>query len=265
MEQSSACRHRPVGQFGESVRLIICETVSDVAESVVGIIEKVASGVASPRIGVAAGATFEPVYGLMAPCANRRVRFASASFFLLDEYLGVSDESPNSFHHFIRSRLAHRLGVSPGRVHGPNGLAPDPSAESTRYEEALLAAPIDLQLLGIGLNGHIGFNEPGSSLASRTRPVRLSRLTRRTNASHFQAPEDVPQRAITQGVGTIMRAGAIVLMATGRRKAPAVARAVEGPVSSAVPASALQLHTDTTYVLDEPAASELTFSLELRE
>ncbi|WP_316762461.1 glucosamine-6-phosphate deaminase [Streptomyces herbicida] len=183
---------------------------------------------------------------------------ADVDVFLLDEYVGLPPEHPQSYVHVIRRELADRTDLNPDRVHAPSGTTADPLAEARRYEAALAAGgPVDVQLLGIGVNGHIGFNEPGSSLASRTRLKTLTDATRRANALFFENPEDVPRHVITQGLATIGEARHLILIATGPHKAQAVAAAVEGPVSAHCPASILQLHPHVTVVLDELAASQL--------
>jgi glucosamine-6-phosphate deaminase len=143
-------------------------------------------------------------------------------------------------------------------VHSLNGQAEDPEAEAARYEARIAAAGgIDIQILGIGTDGHIGFNEPMSSLASRTRIKTLTEQTRRDNARFFESPEDVPRHVLTQGLGTIREARHLLLIGLGSGKAPAIAAAVEGPLAAACPASALQLHAHTTVLVDEGAASQL--------
>lgn len=252
----------------------VARAVADLVEDRLSQLSVGLSGGAAPRLGVATGATFEPVYAELAERAHARSVLAGTSLLLLDEYVGLAGDDPASYRTFIRTRLADRVRAGGSQatsdptpdgpiVDAPNGTALDVNREAQRYEQAVLARPIDLQLLGLGRNGHIGFNEPGSSLASRTRVVRLCRATRSVNARYFPSLGQAPTHAITQGVGTILEAASIVLVATGPHKASAVARALEGPVTTAIPASALQLHPDVTYVLDRPSASELTFSLEL--
>lgn len=209
-------------------------------------------------LGLATGETMRPVYArLVALHAEARVDFGRATTFNLDEYVGVAPDHPASFHAFMHEALFDRVNLDPARCHLPRGDAPDPGAEATRYEAAIAAAGgIDLQLLGIGRNGHLAFNEPTSSFASRTRIKTLTEATRTANAPAF-APDPVPRHAITMGIATILDARACLLLATGESKAAAVARMIEGPLGADCPASALQMHRSVTVVLDAAAAARL--------
>jgi glucosamine-6-phosphate deaminase len=178
--------------------------------------------------------------------------------FNLDEYLGISSEHPQSYHQFMWENLFQHVNIAKKNVHIPDGLTKDVPKSCAKYEKQIRAAGgIDLQVLGIGTDGHIGFNEPTSSLASRTRIKTLTPQTRRDNARFFGSDQQVPHHCITMGIGTIMEARQILLLAFGPGKAGAVAGAVEGPITSLNPASVLQLHPKTTVCLDEPAASNL--------
>lgn len=210
-------------------------------------------------LGLATGQTFMTVYERLA-AAHRRgaVSFAGTTSFNLDEYVGLPADHPASYHAFMRRCLFGRVDIDPERAHLPDGMAADPEAEARRYEAAVRAAGgIDLLLLGIGENGHIGFNEPGAPFSSRTRLVALDASTRAANRRFFPAGEAVPDRAITMGVATILEAREIVLAATGTRKAAALKAALEGPVSPVCPASVLRRHPATLFVCDEAAAAEL--------
>ena len=186
--------------------------------------------------------------------------FAGVQAFLLDEYVGLPAGHPESYREFIRRELTDELGLDPAVVHGPDGSAADPLQAARDYEQQLLAAgPVAVQVLGIGANGHLGFNEPGSSLASRTRIKTLTEQTRRDNARFFDGDVDaVPRHVITQGLGTILNAEHLVLVATGEGKAAAIAAAVEGPVTASCPASVLQFHPHVTLVVDEAAGGQLS-------
>lgn len=178
--------------------------------------------------------------------------------FALDEYVGLPPDHPESYHSVIAREVVQPLGLTPELVHVPDGAASDVSAACEDYERQIRTiGPIDLQILGIGANGHVGFNEPTSSFASRTRIKTLAPQTRSDNARFFQRPDQVPTHCLTQGLGTILDARRLVLLAQGENKADAVARMVEGPLSSMCPASALQLHPDATVILDPAAASLL--------
>ena len=186
--------------------------------------------------------------------------FACVHAYLLDEYLDLDPDDRCAYRNVARRLLTGQVDMGPGAVHGPNAQAIDVSAECARYEQEVRQASIGLQLLGIGSNGHIAFNEPGSPLDSATRMVELSERTRADNARFFPSGRAVPTRAITQGIATIAAARELVLIACGERKADAVAGAVEGPVTAEIPASALQLHPRVTVVLDRWASSGLARS-----
>ena len=200
-----------------------------------------------------------PLYATLAErCRSGLVSFARARTFNLDEYVGVGPDHPCSFHRYMADAFFGTTDIDPRQAHLPRGDAPDPDAEAARYEARIVeAGGIDLQLLGIGRNGHIGFNEPTSSLGSRTRTKTLTESTRAANRSFFDRDEDVPRFAITMGIATILDARACLMLATGPAKAEAVAAMIEGPVSAYCPASALQLHPKVTVVLDKAAAGRL--------
>lgn len=189
--------------------------------------------------------------------AQEQVSFSQATFFNLDEYLGLFSEHPASYRRYMEENFYCCVDTDLDRVYVPNGNAPDPAVECERYEEAIKGAGgIDLCVLGIGRNGHIGFNEPGASFDSRTRVVRLTESTRRVNAEDFEG-DRAPEKAITVGMGTILGSKKILLLASGENKATAVARVVEGPITEEVPASVLQRHSNFTLLLDQEAASSL--------
>ena len=240
------------------MKVLILETAEAAAARVAEIITAELSAHPAAVLGLATGETMRPVYArLVALHREGRADFGRAATFNLDEYVGVPPGHPASFHAFMRDALFDRVNLDRARAHLPRGDAPDPEAEARRYEAAIAAAGgIDLQLLGIGRNGHLAFNEPTSSLASRTRIKTLTEATRRANAPAF-APDPVPQRAITMGIATILDARACVLLATGEAKAAAVARMVEGPLGADCPATALQMHKAATVVLDGAAAARL--------
>jgi glucosamine-6-phosphate deaminase len=183
--------------------------------------------------------------------------FAKATFFNLDEYLGLTPDHPASYHVYMKENFYGLIDADPDRIFVPNGAADDPDAECERYEAAIReAGGIDVCVLGIGRNGHIGFNEPGAPFDSRTRVVRLSESTRLVNAGDFES-DRAPERAITVGMATIFESREVLLLASGTNKAAAVTAAVEGEVSESVPASMLKNHPNTTLFLDEDAASDL--------
>jgi glucosamine-6-phosphate deaminase len=196
---------------------------------------------------------------LVSLAAHGKADFSRVRTFNLDEFLGVGPSHPGSYRTFMEDHLFKHVGISPAQVNFLNGAAADPDAECVRYEEAIAAAGgIDLQILGIGTNGHIGFNEPARELKARTHRVRLQPETRRSNSALFGGdPAAVPAEALSMGMATILQARSIVLLATGRSKAGCVERVVNGPITTDLPASFLQLHHDVQIVLDEPAAGRL--------
>lgn len=188
-----------------------------------------------------------------------RVSFAQATAFTLDEYVGLPQDDPRSYHHVIRQEFTDRVDFRPEAVHGLDGMASDLAAECAAYEDAIAAAGgVDLQILGIGTDGHIAFNEPATSLRSRTRIETLTEQTRLDNARFFDGDLDrVPRHCLTQGLGTILDARHLVLFATGYGKAEAVHQMVEGAVSAMWPATVLQMHEHASVLLDDRAASRL--------
>ncbi len=200
-----------------------------------------------------------------AAAARASLSLADCRAFLLDEYVGLPRTHPESYHSVIRREFTDEAGLD--RVDGPDGEAQDIPAEAARYEAAIAdAGGVDVQLLGIGTDGHLGFNEPGSSLASRTRVKTLTRQTREDNARFFDSMDDVPRHVLTQGLGTILDAGHLVLIATGSGQGqPRSRRPSKGPVSAFCPASILQLHPRATVVIDEAAATELRLADYYRE
>ena len=210
-------------------------------------------------LGLATGGTMVPLYDeLVRRYRDWLLSFAAVTSFNLDEYIGLASSHPCSYHSYMMKALVELTDMQCERVYLPRGDAPDPLAEAARYEEKIRAAGgIDLQLIGIGANGHIGFNEPHSSLQSRTRIEKLTASTRAANLQFFEHEDDVPRFAITMGIATILDARSCLLLATGAAKAAAVAAMIEGPLSAACPASALQTHPRVTIILYCAAASQL--------
>lgn len=215
----------------------------------------------NPRLvlGLASGNTMESVYArLVQMHGEEGLDFSTCHTFNLDEYVGLPVNHGNSYRHYMNQHLFLRVNINLSSTHLPNGMADDLAAECVKYENLIAKhGGIDLQLLGIGQNGHLGFNEPLSSFRSRTRVTVLSRSTRAQNAPLFSGPETVPKRAITMGVGSILDCRRCLLLATGAEKASIVAKAVEGPITSMISATALQLHPNCTFILDEAAAGKL--------
>jgi len=212
-------------------------------------------------VGLPTGRTPIPLYReLVHLFRSGRVDFSRATTFNLDEFLGLSAADPRSYRTFMRAHLFAHVNLPRQRTHMLNGAARDPERECERYERAIArAGGIDLQILGLGANGHIGFNEPADALVARTHRTRLRPATRRANASLFgNCVDAVPHEALSMGMATILHARRVVLLATGKAKAWCVQRTIEGPVTPRVPASFLQLHANAEVWLDAAAASSLT-------
>ena len=211
-------------------------------------------------LGLATGSTPLPVYEALRSRLEG-VDVSRVRGFALDEYVGIEPAHPESYRSVITREVVEPLGLNPELIRVPDGSLDGIEHAGEDYERAITdAGGVDLQILGIGTDGHIGFNEPGSSFASLTRVKTLTEQTRLDNARFFDSVDDVPMHCITQGLGTILRARHLVLLAFGEGKAEAVAGAVEGPVTASLPGSAIQLHPHTTVVVDEAAASRLAFA-----
>jgi glucosamine-6-phosphate deaminase len=213
-------------------------------------------------LGFATGNTPLPLYrSLVRMHREEGLDFSGLTSFNLDEYVGIPPAHPSSFHSYMWAHIFSNINLPRERINIPDGLAADIPASCRKYEQAIRSAGgIDIQILGIGTNGHIGFNEPSSSLSSRTRIKTLTEETRREAAAAFGGEDDVPTHVITMGLGTIMESRMCLLLAFGRRKARAVASAAEGPVTAMVPGSVLQMHPRAILVIDREAAAELTMA-----
>jgi glucosamine-6-phosphate deaminase len=220
--------------------------------------------VANPEavLGFATGSTPLTTYRALATrILDESIDVHRVRGFALDEYVGLPLGHPESYRAVIMREVIEPLGLTPALIQIPNGEQMTVRHAAADYEAAIrVSGGVDLQILGIGRTGHIGFNEPGSSLASLTRVKTLTEPTRADNARFFDSPDDVPTHCITQGIGTILRARHLVLLAFGSAKADAIAAAVEGPVSASNPGSAIQLHPHVTVVADEAAAAKLEFA-----
>lgn len=210
-------------------------------------------------LGLATGKTMERVYRrLVRLHEEEKLDFSLCRTFNLDEYVGLLSTDPNSYRHYMDHHLFKHVNVDPRNTYLPNGMATDLDEECCHYEATIKRfGGIDLQLLGIGKAGHIGFNEPLSALRSRTRVKALTPTTLKQNAPMFGNEENMPRRAITMGVGTILECRRCLLLATGASKAGVIAKAVEGPITSMISATALQLHARCSVIVDEDAAGEL--------
>lgn len=211
-------------------------------------------------LGLATGRTPLGVYAKLIDSHKRgEIDFSEVRAFSLDEYFGLSEDHPHSFAYYMKKNLYSQINIKKENIHGLHGSTDDIENHCRRYEALIKdAGGIDVQILGIGSNGHIGFNEPSSSLGSRTRIKTLTEETIESNRRYFEQEEDIPRYCLTMGIGTIMEAKTILLLAFGQNKNEAVFKSVEGPVTAMVPASALQHHPEVKIIIDEDAASELT-------
>jgi glucosamine-6-phosphate deaminase len=242
------------------VEVIIQPNQESAASLVARIVAKELRANAHLVLGLATGKTMERVYRqLVRMHQEEKLDFSLCSTFNLDEYVGLFPSDPNSYRHYMDHHLFGHVNVDLRNTHLPNGMAENLDEECRSYEALIQRfGGIDLQLLGIGAAGHIGFNEPLSALRSRTRVKALTPTTLKQNAPLFGSIEQIPRRAITMGVGTILECRRCVLLATGASKAEVIAKAVEGPITSMISATTLQLHARCTVVVDEAAAGNLS-------
>ncbi|MFD2044980.1 glucosamine-6-phosphate deaminase [Ornithinibacillus salinisoli] len=212
-----------------------------------------------PVLGLATGSTPEGLYQhLIEKYNEQKVSFQETTTFNLDEYVGLDRHDPNSYRFFMNEKLFNHVNIPEENTHVPSGIAPDPNQECYDYEQLIQEADrIDVQVLGLGLNGHIGFNEPGTPFNSRTHVVALDESTRQANARFFDSINDVPTQAITMGIETIMESKSIILLVSGEKKAEPLARLVYGEISEDFPASILQKHENVTIIADEAACANL--------
>lgn len=234
------------------MEIVICASPEEVTRQAADLVQNLLSAKPEAVFALPTGRTPTALYTEL---ARRRLDFRQARAFNLDEYVGLASDHPESFASYMEQNFFQHVQFGHRRI--PNGLAADLAAEAADYEAAIQAAGgLDLAILGVGEDGHIAFNEPSSSLASRTRVQALHSSTRQANLSSFPSGE-VPTHGLTMGVGTILEARHCLLLATGERKAGILRKVIEGPVSSMVPASALQLHARATVLIDESAAGDL--------
>ncbi|WP_018608247.1 glucosamine-6-phosphate deaminase [Uliginosibacterium gangwonense] len=240
------------------MEIIIQPTEADSVDIAARIIARLLREKPNAVLGLATGSTPLRLYRAL---IAMNLDWSQVTSFNLDEYVGLDPNSPMSYHSFMWANLFDHINIRKDKVNIPDGTAKDIPAFCAEYEEKIKSAGgIDLQVLGIGTEGHIGFNEPTSSLGSRTRIKTLTPQTRRDNARFFDGEDKVPTHVITMGIGTIMEARENLLLAFGANKAHAIAQAVEGPISSINPASILQMHPQAKVCVDAEAASQLTRS-----
>lgn len=241
------------------MEVIISRTPEEMARAAAREVADVINAKPNAVLGMPTGTTPLGLYQELVKMYKRHeLDFSQVTTFNLDEYVGLPISHPQSYHYFMHENFFKHVNIPPQNIHIPSGTTNNYRAFCEWYEQRIReCGGIDLQILGIGSDGHIGFNEPTSSLSSRTRLKTLAEPTIRDNSRFFKRKEDVPIYAITMGVGTILEARRCMLLACGKNKADAIAAAIEGPVTSMITASALQLHPSTRVYLDEEAASKL--------
>ncbi|MEH3143292.1 MAG: glucosamine-6-phosphate deaminase [Mycobacterium kyogaense] len=240
------------------MEIVVARDAAEVAVTAAARVAELVCRRPTAVLGLATGSSPLGLYSELVRHVQGGLDMSGVRAFALDEYVGLPPEDRRSYAAVIRTHVTEPLGLDPGRVRVPTGVADDLDAACGEFEDDICAAGgVDLQILGIGRNGHLGFNEPGSLFESRTRVAALAESTRRDNARFFDRLEDVPTLCVTQGLATIMAARTAVLIATGAAKAGALAEAVRGPVSTQCPASILQQHPDVVVIVDPPAAAGL--------
>jgi len=241
------------------MRVIEVKDYREMSERAAAHILDYVNGMKSCTLGLATGGTPIGTYrSLVEAYRNKKVSFNHVYTVNLDEYVGLSAAHPNSYRFYMQENLFNHIDIPAEHTHIPNGMAADLAEECRRYEELIeRLGGVDLQLLGIGINGHIGFNEPGTSFSSRTHLVKLTESTRSANARFFSNPEEVPTHAITMGIETIMRSREILLLAGGIKKAEILYKLFTEPVDEQIPASILQTHPNVTIIADSEALSRV--------
>jgi glucosamine-6-phosphate deaminase len=240
------------------MNIIRCQNAHDVALKAYEIFKHQLNSKPKSVLGLATGSSPILLYQeLILGVKNKELSFKDVSTFNLDEYVGMDSTHPQSYAYFMKSQLFDHVDIDLNQTHIPHGLAHDLELECKSYNEALDQHHVDIQLLGIGSNGHIGFNEPFTPFDSVTHVVKLKASTRQDNAVFFDSLEDVPTHAISMGIQNILEAKKIVLLAIGKKKANAIQAMVHGPIDESCPGSILQTHPDVTLILDEEAASLL--------
>ena len=241
------------------MEIIVKDSIEEMSKAAARMVAKTLNAKPNAVLGLATGSTPLGLYReLVRMHQEEGLDFSQVTTFNLDEYVGLTVKHPQSYHYFMHENLFRHINIATQNIYIPSGTTDNYEAFCSWYERRIVeCGGIDLQVLGIGSDGHIAFNEPTSSLGSRTRIKTLAKQTIEDNARFFDSPDEVPVYAITMGVGTILEARKVILMANGQQKAEAVVAAVEGPVTSTITASALQLHPDVMFVLDREAAGSL--------
>jgi len=244
------------------MEIIIRPSPEEASRVAARIVEKLIRRKPDAVLGLATGSTPLAAYRELARMHREEgLDFSRVTTFNLDEYIGLAPDHPQSYHRFMHENFFCHINIRKENIHIPDGMTGDVPGFCEDYEKRIAkAGGIDLQILGIGTDGHVGFNEPTSSLASRTRIKTLTPQTLSDNARFFDNPKDQPHHVITMGIGSIMESRQVILLAFGKSKADAVAASTEGPVTAMMPASALQFHARAHFIIDEPAAGKLTKS-----
>ncbi|MEG2274433.1 MAG: glucosamine-6-phosphate deaminase [Clostridia bacterium] len=240
------------------MKIIVVENEKEFADMAFNEMAEVVKSNSHAVLGLATGSTPIPLYNAMIDDHKKNnTSYKDITTFNLDEYVGLSALHNQSYIYFMRSNLFDKLDINLKNVNIPNGQAKDIEAECKRYSASLAKTTVDIQVLGIGGNGHIAFNEPGTSFDSLTHVVNLTKKTIADNARFFEKVEDVPKQALTTGIGEIMRAKKILMLATGANKADAIYNMAKGKISTDCPASVLQMHSNVVVIVDKAAASKL--------
>ncbi len=239
----------------KKLNLIKVENYQEMSQRASSIILDLISKKSNPVLGLATGSTPEGMYQCLIKAYEQGdISFKNVTTFNLDEYVGLTKEDANSYHSYMKEKLFNHIDILPDQTHLPDGTARDLQLECVKYEQLIRdAGQVDIQVLGLGLNGHIGFNEPGTPFSSRTQVVELMASTRQANARFFNGLNEVPTQAITMGIETIMESERILLLVSGEKKAPALARLMKGDLSEDFPASILQRHPNVVIITDQHA------------
>ncbi|HHW56085.1 MAG TPA: glucosamine-6-phosphate deaminase [Clostridia bacterium] len=239
------------------MRVIITVDYDEMSKRAAEIVKKQIKEKPDTILGLATGSTPLGMYKYLIEMYKKgEIDFSNVVTFNLDEYIGLSPDHPQSYHYFMYENFFNHINIKKQNIYIPNGVAEDLEEECKRYEEEIeKAGGIDLQILGIGVNGHIGFNEPDESIDTKTHVVALTEETIDANKRFFKSADEVPRKAITMGLGSIMKAKKIILLASGKNKAKAIKETIKGKLTTNVPSTVLALHPDVTIIIDKEAAS----------
>ncbi len=242
-----------------AIQLIVKQNYQEISDAAFAVVRRIVTDNPRAVLGLATGSSPIGLYqNMIADHRRNGTSYAQVTTVNLDEYIGLGAQDDQSYVYFMHDNLFNHIDVKEENVHLPNGMAQDTAAECARYTALLAQLRQDVQVLGIGANGHIGFNEPGTSFDSTTNIVKLKDKTRLDNARFFQSLDEVPTHAITMGIANVMNAKKILLVANGENKADAVRAMIEGEITTECPASILQKHPDVVVIVDEAAASKLS-------